>query len=104
MTSCAPRPTNFAQLVIGQRLVLQLKFIGAGDNGPGFFDVLAVVPAGEFLENETEHGKGRNENYPLTLGKRQNPPRDNFPKYVHAKGSCKFIPSLHAACYSEPSP
>ena len=52
-----------AQLFLGQLLVLLLKFVGSRDDGPGFFDVLAVVPAGEFLENETEHGRGRNENY-----------------------------------------
>jgi uncharacterized circularly permuted ATP-grasp superfamily protein len=63
-----------------------------------------MVPAGEFLENETEHGKGRNENDALTLGKWQNPPGGNFPKYLQPNTRSKFIQSLHAACYPWPVP
>ena len=44
-----------AELVVGQRLVGLLEFVDAGHDGPTFFDVLTMVPAREFLEEEVEH-------------------------------------------------
>jgi hypothetical protein len=50
---------------------LLLKLFDACDDGPALLDVFPVMPAGEFLKDETEHGKGTNENTGGSHGKRQ---------------------------------
>ena len=40
------------ELLIGERLILLLKFVDARDDRAAFFNVLAMVTAREFLEDE----------------------------------------------------
>ena len=46
-----------AQLLVGQRLVGELKLVDADDDGPGLFEELAIMATGKALEEKGEHEK-----------------------------------------------
>ena len=48
-----------AELLVGQRLVGLLELVDARDDRAAFLEEFVVVPAGEFLEDEAEHERGR---------------------------------------------